>query len=85
LKTGEKLTVKNCGGIEILINEKHSEAKLVGVITVNFDQTTGNINLTNLVVQTDIEKRNQFYICQIGQRLWKRKYYTFLNNYDKSS
>ena len=57
LKTGEKLTVENRGGVIVQIDDIRSELKPVGLLKINFDQTTGNINLTDLVAQTDSERR----------------------------
>jgi len=59
LKTGQDLSLfpENREKLTVQINEIHSPAKPVGLITVNFNQANGNIDLTNLIAQTDIQKR----------------------------
>jgi len=57
LKTREKLTVENREGVIIQIDDIRSPAKPVGLIKVNFDQATENIDLMDVVAQTDLEKR----------------------------
>jgi parallel beta-helix repeat protein len=59
LKTGLDLSLfpENREKLTVQINETHSEANPVALIEVNFSQATSNIDLTNLVAQTDLQKR----------------------------
>jgi predicted MPP superfamily phosphohydrolase len=58
LRNDQKLTVipENRNGIEVLIDVNHSPSTPVGVITVNFGEAQNNINLRELIADSDIQK-----------------------------
>jgi len=41
----------------VLVKVKHSPANSVGLINVHFEEATGDIDLTNLITDFDVEKR----------------------------
>ncbi|MCD6147775.1 hypothetical protein J7J18_00155, partial [bacterium] len=58
LRNYQKLTVttENRNGVEVLIDISHSASTPVGIITVNFGEAEGNIDLSELIADSDIKE-----------------------------
>jgi parallel beta-helix repeat protein len=76
LKTGLDLSLfpENRENITVQINEVHSEPKPVGLIEVNFNQATSNVDLTDLIARSDLQKRKSIlYLAEWPNEIGRLK------------